>query len=366
MDSPDILTAEIPAGGILIVAAGGIGDAILLAHLFPRFAGLAGDGETVTLVLRGDAAKAAFLFQGLAQVVAVDFARLRSSFLYRRRVFNCLKRAKYRLAISADYKRHPKLDEALILASGATEIRAMKARPWSKYDRQLQRGEARFTGLYDSGPVLANKILRWTGFLDWLGADGAPPVLRFAPERCPPATPIDRPLIVLAPFSAEILKQSPAALYAKILDHLGSGYDVLLSGAPTDLDANPEFKPLLERPNTAFDGASFEALAPRLRAATLVVAADTATMHLAVAMGAPTLCLASAAYVGEIVPYAAEITPANAHFIHVPMDCQSCLGTCVHPPEAGMYPCVAAIDERQVIENIDRILNQPNLNQGGR
>ena len=68
MHSRDILDAETPAGGILIIAAGGIGDAILLAHLFPRLAGLAEDGEPVTFILRADAGRAAFLFSGLAQV----------------------------------------------------------------------------------------------------------------------------------------------------------------------------------------------------------------------------------------------------------------------------------------------------------
>jgi ADP-heptose:LPS heptosyltransferase len=238
-------------------------------------------------------------------------------------------------------------------------MRAMKARPWAKYDGQLQRGGARFTGLYDSGPVLSDKILRWAGFLDWLGGDGASPDMNFPLERCPPPKAnLNRPLILLAPFSAEKLKQCPAALYNEILDHLGGDYDVVLTGAPNDLDSNPQFKTLLKRPDTSFDGASFEDLAPSLRAAALVIAADSATMHLAVAMGAPTLCLASAAYVGEIVPYAAGITPANAHFIHTSMDCQSCLGSCVHPPEADMYPCVAAIDAAQAIEKIDIILNR--------
>lgn len=358
MPSSDILVADAPFGGILIVAAGGIGDAILLAHLFPRFAALAEDGEPVTLALRKDAGKAAFLFEGQAHVITVDFERLGASFLYRRRVFGALKRRHFRRAIAADYKRHPKLDEALVLAAGATDTRAMKARPWAKYDGRLQRNEARFAGLYDSGPALTDKILRWAGFLDWLGADGRPPILKFPPERCPQPKAAARPLILLAPFSAEKLKQCPAALYAEILDHLGGDYDVTLTGAPNDLDGNPDFKALLERPNVSFDGASFEDLGPSLRAASLVIAADSAAMHLAVAMGAPTLCLASAAYVGEIVPYAAAITPANAHFIHTSMDCQSCLGTCVHPPEAGMYPCVAAIDAAQAIEKIDIILGR--------
>ena len=73
-------------------------------------------------------------------------------------------------------------------------------------------------------------------------------------------------------------------------------------------------------------------------------------------MGAPTLCLASAAYVDEIVPYAPEITPPNAHFLYTPMDCQSCLGNCIHPPEDGMYPCVAQLEADVVVQKMQELL----------
>jgi len=357
MPSIDILDSDIPPGGLLITAAGGIGDAILFAHVFSDFAALAEGGQTVTLVLRADAAKAGFLFNGLAQVRTVDFIRLRRSYLYRRRVFKALGRARFRCAISADYKRHPKLDEALLLAADAPETAVMKARPWAKYESRLGRNEARFTAIYDSGPALQDKILRWAGFLQWLGGGGGAPILNFPSARCPPAAAVARPLVILAPFSAEKSKQSPASLFEKIIDYLRDDFDIALTGVSGDLRANPQFEPLLGETNVKFDDSSFEVLAPRLCAASLVVAADTATMHLAVALGAPTLCLASAAYVGEIVPYAAEISPANAHFLYQPMDCQGCLGVCVHPPVAGMYPCVAALDANKVIETIKSILN---------
>ncbi|MEE2760240.1 MAG: glycosyltransferase family 9 protein [Pseudomonadota bacterium] len=360
MPSIDILDSDLPPGGLLITAAGGIGDAILFAHVFSGFAALAKGGETVTLVFRADAAKAGFLFNGLAQVRTVDFIRLRRSYLYRRRVFNALGRARFRRAISVDYKRHPKLDEALLLAADAPETAVMKARPWAKYDSRLGRNEARFTALYDSGPAMQDKILRWAGFLQWLGGAAIAPVLNFSSARCPPAATVVRPLIILAPFSAEKLKQSPASLFGKILEHLRDEFDIVLTGASGDLRANPQFEPLLAATNVTFDDSSFEALAPRLCAASLVIAADTATMHLAVAYGAPTLCLASAAYVGEIVPYAVEISPANAHFLYEPMDCQGCLGACIHPPEAGMYPCVAALDADKVIGTIESILHGSN------
>ncbi|HER27080.1 MAG TPA: lipopolysaccharide heptosyltransferase family protein, partial [Rhodospirillales bacterium] len=108
--------------------------------------------------------------------------------------------------------------------------------------------------------------------------------------------------------------------------------------------------------NVTFDGSTFADLAPRLKAARLVISVDTALMHLAIALGAPTLGLASAAYVGEIVPYAPEITPDNAHMIHQPMDCQGCLGDCRKEKIDGMYLCVATLDRDRIMAIVQSIL----------
>ena len=85
-------------------------------------------------------------------------------------------------------------------------------------------------------------------------------------------------------------------------------------------------------------------------------------MHLAVAAGAKTLCIASAAFVGEIVPYAAEITPDNVSFIYTPMECQGCLGNCIHPTESGMFPCINRINRVEVINKVEKLLGNFNIN----
>jgi ADP-heptose:LPS heptosyltransferase len=123
---------------------------------------------------------------------------------------------------------------------------------------------------------------------------------------------------------------------------------VRITGAPGDMERNPSFAQLLDPPRVTFDASTFEALVPVLRAARLVVSVDTALLHLAVAVGAPTLGLASAAFVGEIVPYAPEIAPDNAEILYHSMPCEGCLGTCILPAEHGMYPCVARLDWSQV------------------
>ncbi|TAN59371.1 MAG: lipopolysaccharide heptosyltransferase family protein [Magnetospirillum sp.] len=335
--------------GVLLLSAGGLGDTVLFSLVLPRFTELAAAGETVTVLLRSDGARMSFLFPPAIRVVTVDFARLRQA-AYRRRIFAELYRSHYRLVVSTDFLRHPDLDEALAFACAAPETAAMAPRPWPKYDRRLTAHRHRWSRLFKSGGSRLDKVVRWARFADFLTGRKVPaPQVHLVPEQMPPPVPLERPTVVIQPFSAVKLKQSPPDLYRRIIGALPEGWLVRIAGHPSDLDKNPEYRPLLDLPGVSFEPAPFAALAGLLRSARLVISVDTACMHLAAALGVPTLCLASAAYVGEIVPYAAEVCPASVRFLWRPMDCAGCLGDCRLKPIDSMYPCVAALDGAEVI-----------------
>ena len=345
--------------GVLVVASGGLGDTVLLAHVFSRFASLARPGERVCLVLRRDAGKMAFLFDGMAEVETVDYDRFARSFLFRRKTIRRLGAQRWRLIVNTDYLRHPKRDEALIKALAADEKVAMLPRGWTKYDRLLDKNKSIYARLFDSGPVHLDKVLRWKHFADFLTGTAIPaPVLRLPPERLPPPAATKRPIVLLIPFSAVREKQAAPDLLVDIVQALPGECDVIVPGAPDDPARNPNYAALLSQPRVRFEACDFERLAGLARAARLVISVDTAAMHLAVAVGAPTLCLASAAYVGEIVPYANEIAPSNVHFIYTPMDCAGCLGSCILPPEDGVYPCIARLPRARILDEVNRMMTQ--------
>ena len=347
------LTQRAAARGVLLVSAGGFGDTVLFAAVLPRFLRLATKGEPVTVLLRHDGAKTAFLFPPHVRVRTVDFKRLKADRRYRFRVFKDLYHDHFRLVVSTDFKRHPHLDEALIRAAAAKRAVAMIARPWKKYDRALENNRRLFSRLFDSGGDHVDKVVRWSRFADWLtGVTVAPPTVAVDPDLLPPPADVARPTVVIQPFSAVSAKQPQVSLFAAIIDTLGEGTDVVLTGAPGDLEGNPDFAVLLDRPNVRFDSATFADIVALLRAARLVISVDTALMHLSVAVGATTLCLASAAYVGEIVPYAEAVTPPNAHFLFQNMDCAGCLGDCSKPFVDDMYPCVAALSADRVTTSV--------------
>ncbi|MGB0683684.1 MAG: glycosyltransferase family 9 protein [Magnetovibrionaceae bacterium] len=347
------------ARNVAVIAAGGLGDTVMFALGLPRLQKLCREGETLTVILRKDAARMAFLFGPGVEVEIIDFNKLAKDGGYRTSVFKALYKAHYRLLISADFLRHPYLDEALIRAAQPARALAMEPRSWRKYDKALQANRSLYARLFDSGPAIQDKIVRWSRFNDWLLEEGEtpPPKVNLAPDTLAPPAKLERPTIVIQPFSAVKGKQSPPELYGQIIDQLGTGYDVVIAGGPGDLEKNPDYAGLLERTNVRLDTSPFEDCVPLLRAATLVISVDTAMMHLAAAVGAPTLCLASAAYVGEIVPYDDRVMPENLKVLYHHMPCEGCLGDCPFPREDAMYPCVARLETNRVFQQVSAMLS---------
>ena len=345
--------------GTLLVSSGGLGDTILFSFVVDRFKMLATPGENVTLVLPKESIKVSFLFDREIRILPVDYKAFRKDRAYVKQITKQFYEANFRLVISTDFLRHPMLDERIIKCCDAQEVVAMEARPWRKYEKSLKKNRALYTQLFNSGPVHLDKILRWSKFADWLsGVQMPPPQLRLPDGRVNPGRDFSKPTVVLVPFSAVKEKQSVPQAFADIIKHLKGRYDFLVATTERDIEANPEYGNIFHKAGISIDKSSFEDLAPKIKNANLVVSVDTATMHLAVSLGVPTICIASAAYVNEIVPYAPEITPDNVRFIYQPMHCQGCLGSCHLELEFERFPCMARIKTDQILNTIDEFLNK--------
>lgn len=346
-----------PRSGLLLISCGGLGNTILFAHVAERFAALAQDGEAVSLLLRADGAATAFCLPPGIEILTVDFARLHSDFSYRLATFRNLAGRAFRCVVSTDYLRHPHLDEALMLATGAPGLWAMEARPWPQYTGALTVNARRFTRIEPAGPVRKDKIQRWADFADRLaGTRRPPPVARLPENRLPAAEPVDRPTVIAQPFSAVAAKQLRPEDWQMLLAAVPADHAIVITGGPTDLDRYPAFRVLLDDPRARFDARHLADILPLLRAARLILSVETSMMHLAAAVGAPTLGLASAADVGEIVPYAPAVTPDNLRVVHAAVDCAGCLGDCRKPLVDGLYDCLSRLDIPAIAAEIARRL----------
>jgi hypothetical protein len=345
--------------GVLLVSSGGLGDTILFSLVAVRFMALADEGEPVHLVVREGSEAAAFLFPPALELIPVNYRRFIRNPFYRWSVRRRIRNFGYRVAVSTDHLRLPTVDDALVLAAGAESSLALEPRGWPKHDRLLQKNRQHYSRWYAAGDGLAHRMVRWVDLANAITGRADPlPRVRFPADRLPAPSPSPGAFVVVHPFSAVPERQHPPALYRRILDALPAGTPWVLSAGPGDLDRNPQFRALLEAPGATLSEAGLEDKAALMAAARLVVSVDTSALHLAVGVGAPTLCLASAAHVIDSVPYDPAMTPDNVTFLYHDMDCRGCHGACILPAEQGLYPCVARLDEARAVAAAVKIWEQ--------
>ncbi|MBI3444630.1 MAG: glycosyltransferase family 9 protein [Magnetospirillum sp.] len=337
------------ADGVLLISSRGPAEMVFLSAVLPRFMRLAKLDESVTLLCRGDAAGMAFLFPRFLKIRRIDFRRL-DEIEYRWSTFTDLHNHHYRLIVSLDYVREHDQDEALIITADPSETAGMVPPPFKRnFHQRLEESEKVFDLLFDSGPVRQDKIVRWSRFADEILDDRQPPQLALLEDsQLPPAEAMPD-TIMLLPFSGVKQRMLPAETWRLLVDQIPPHWQVLVAGHKNDFDKYPEYMSLITQPNVRIETSGFEKLASILMGTRLVVGVDTAGLHLAVLLGIPTLCMASAAYVGAGVPYDERVVPSNVQFVYVPMECQGCLGRCKFPLEDGMYRCVNQIDTDQVL-----------------
>lgn len=338
--------------GVLLISSRGPAEMVFLSAVLPRFMRLAKLEENVTLLCRPDAAGMAFLFPRTLKIRRIDFRRL-DNIDYRWRSFIDLFNQHYRLIVSLDYVREHDQDEALIITADPAETAGMVPPPFKRnFHQRLEESESVFDLLFDSGPVRQDKIVRWSHFADAVLDDRQAPQLALLEDSQLPDAEALPPTIVLFPFSGVRQRMLPVEMWRRLTEQVPEDRQVLVAGHRSDFDKHPEYMTLMSRPNVRMETSGFEKLASILMGSRLVVGVDTAGLHLAALLGVPTLCLASAAYVGAGVPYDERVAPGNVQFVHTPMDCQGCLGRCRFPLENGMYRCVNAIDTDRVVDFI--------------
>ena len=336
--------------GVLLVTVRGPAEMVFLSAVLARFMRLAQPRETVTLLLRRDAAGMAFLFPPGLVLKRVDYAGLGDSG-YRWKVFRELHRANFRLVVSLDDRRVAEQDEALVAATRAPQRAAMAIGG----DGRRHLGGA-FTRLFAAGDAHCDKILRWSRFADFLAGHRQPTALARLPDARLPDPMRLPPTAVLLPFSGVMERQLPPHLWLDVIAALPPDWQVRVAAHRADFDRNPQFMRIIGSERVMVDTSNFEKLASVLMGSRLAVGVDTAGIHLAILLGVPTVCVASAAYVGAGVPYDDKVIPATAHFLYTPMPCQGCLGRCHLPPERGMLPCVAAVAAGRVVGAVQDML----------
>jgi ADP-heptose:LPS heptosyltransferase len=209
-------------------------------------------------------------------------------------------------------------------------------------------------------------------YLEVVGLVGAPPV-RYRPvleptddDRKEAAAVVpdgDRPLVVLHPGATDERRRWPAERFSAVGDALDA--EILVTGTAAERDLVERVVAGLRRPARALvDALSLGGLAALLSRCAVVVSNDTGPVHLAEAVGAPTVGLY---WVGNLINGApvdrARHRPLISWTVHCPVCGLDCTRD-IYPARTGGTGCrhspsfVADIPTIEVVEAAQELLGQ--------
>jgi heptosyltransferase-2 len=177
-----------------------------------------------------------------------------------------------------------------------------------------------------------------------------------APRLYPSKTDYDKvehyktaPFVTIAPTSVWFTKQFPAAKWVSFLDELDRKYPVYLTGGPADAQACQEIKRRTQNEKVEVLSGELTLLqtAALMESATMNYVNDSAPLHLASAMDAPT----TAVFCSTVPDFGFYPVSSNATIVETEIDlyCRPCgLHGYKACPE-GHFKCAHTIDIRKLL-----------------
>lgn len=347
-------------GGVLMVRLDAIGDFVLwlrdaqsLREAFP--------GQRITLAANAIWAELARRLPYWDAIIAIDVGRYQRTFMYRWRCLRHIRRCDFATAIQPTYSRTLGAD-SLVRASRARARIGNVGDLTNISQRQRRISDAWYTRLVPIREDDRTEIERNRTFLHGLQGRAPPeqafrlPGVAELPARMAPLWPF----FIVFPGASWSGRQWPAASFAQVVDALEQrrGWRAVLCGSGAERALCNEVAALCARPPLNLAGlTSLPQFCELVRQAQVLVANETSAVHIAAAVGTPSVCLLGGGHFGRFVPYptGACATPPEPVYVHMP--CYGCNWTCTQPRvQHDAVPCISAISVAAVLRGVDRAL----------
>ena len=169
-----------------------------------------------------------------------------------------------------------------------------------------------------------------------------------------------RPLIALHPGAGSPVKLWPAQKYAALGDLLADRYggSIIVTGAEWEEPLVRSIAGQMATEPLTLTGVRLGPLAAVLRACDLVVGADSGILHLAVALGVPTIHLYGPVSSDSFGPLG---NPEMHQVVHTSLPCAPCNRLDFAPQELSAHPCIKTIDVDSVFSRSKSLLEEARL-----
>ena len=159
-------------------------------------------------------------------------------------------------------------------------------------------------------------------------------------------------IVAICPGASWIGKAWPVNQYAKLADALMDNYDVqvLICGGPGEENLAEDMKGLMHNTPIISSGkTTLRQLAAILSHCCLYIGNDTGTLHIAVAVKIPTVCIIGGGHFGRFFPYG-DLT--KNRIVYKKMDCYRCNWRCIY----DTVRCIQEIEFEDVWRGVELLL----------
>jgi len=347
--------------GVLVIRLDAIGDFIIwldaakeLRRMYPN--------KKITLLANGAWADLARCFNYWDEVIPVSLKDLINKPLYRWKMLRQVRSAGYDIVIQTQFSRVFLAGDSIVRASGARERIGSGGDMANIKSWQKRISDRWHTWLLPASKNSMMELERNAEFMSALSGKSVEPALSFIPKLLdlPQFLVPGKNFFIVFPGASTKIRQWPVTKFVEAIGAISESYDLLpvLCGAPSEKDLCMEVAAKAGASCIDYSGkTTLPELVEVIRNARLLVGNDTSAVHIAAAVGTPSVCILGGGHYGRFMPYPESLSGAKPIPVIHPMDCFNCNWRCVQTKNREEpYPCVASVSVERVVESVNEIM----------
>lgn len=296
------------------------------------------------------------------KVIPIDLPRFSSKPSYRWKLLRNISQAGYSIAIHPTFSRSYYYGDSVIRASRAYERIGSQGDLSNIKVIEKAISDRWYSNLLPATKTPLMELERNAEFIHYLSGQKftarVSKLLKLS--QLPDNLNIDGEYIVIFPGASWHGRQWPPAYFAELSEHIHKlyGFHIIICGSSAEaiICKHVADKSSVASVNLA-GKTTLSELTELIRGARLLIANETSAIHIAAAVGTPSVCILGGGHYGRFMPYPEKVEGIKPLTAVIKMDCFNCNWQCNQQYDpSGATPCVLGISVNQVIELAEQAL----------
>jgi len=357
------------SNGICIIRVDSIGDFILWLDAANEFRNLYPNTK-ITLIANQKWSDLARLLPYWDEVIPVNRRKLTRNLVYRSKVLRQTRSLGFETAIQPVYSREYLRGDSLIRATGALHKIGSTGDLSNVTFWQKRISDKWYSHLIPATERSLMELQRNAEFMAGLGFQNFSARIPELPKLIdlPARLNIDRLYFVIAPGASRSGKLWPIQRFSAVLQRVVdlTGFLPVVCGDQEERTLCDKLIQLSNIQSINLAGlTTLPELVETIRHAKILISNDSSFIHIAAAVGTPSVCILGGGHYGRFMPYKVDegdhIAPVS---VYKHMNCFNCNWKCNQPHDKRKAkPCISSITLEQVMEAIEQIVAKLDLIQ---